>query len=672
MKPHAKTQPRYSVLAMCLISACLLSACGGDELVRASPPPQAPPPPPPPPAPSRSLELPAAPPASVAPLPRAYNDPADPAFINYINELERTLGDQFTYDTTSGDYLIKLVAADSSASLNVGTAGALDKQGEGLLYVSDSRFDSGTRVEAGTLSTWGNIFSDMYIAPGATLDMSGDIIGDVENHGIFDPTEQGGGWYDAYYDGDIFGNYSQSPEAMLRVWFGLEGSKIATPLLTVTGTATLDGQLQFRSSGYIPAAGYLEWVIYAHGGVIGQFASWATDSNYPLFITGQLQYTPNDVYLLASRVSTRATMSAAAIGDTLTLSTAGNFDNALEVGDALAAVSGTALSATQRQFLQSAAAIQDIRDYDQAVTTFDSLSGHGHIAAVDALLQQATVPGPRLSARLDNLQPGTPAGSWSEQPAIVPAGASTFTHAQTTGYDQWLNNRLLLGSSFGWSQGNLQFDRSGGSARSQSPQWNIYLRGNGGNGWYAMGGLGYSRHQLSLDRPIDLGNAKRNAHSERNLEAMHAYVEAGRGISLGRGRLTPFAAVGYATLRSDGFIEQGNTGFELIAQASHHQRISSDAGLRYARNWRWGGDRWMQLDFGARYQYLLDASDDMRSAFTGTPDVGFNLDGLPNKRGDGWLEMNLAGGSRDRWSWLLSYDNRASTRTVSLGVELGF
>ena len=673
MKLHAKTQPRYSALALCVISACLLSACGGggsNGLVRASPPPEAPPPPPPPPQ-LRSLTLPSAPAASVAPLPPALNDPTNPAFINYINELERTLGDQFAYDATSGDYLIRLVPASSDASLGVSTAGALTKQGDGILTVFDGRFDSGTRVEAGTLSNWDDLFSDVYIARGATLNIFGDIVGDVDNHGIFDANEPGG-WYDAYYDGDIFGNYSQSPEAMMRVWFGLQGNDIATPLLTVSGTATLDGSLQFLPSGFIPAGGYLEWVIHAYGGVIGQFSSWGTDSNYPLFITGQLQYTPNDVYLLASRVSTQATMAAAAAGDRLTTTTAGNFDAALDVGDVYSTLPDGVLSATQHQFLNSAASIQNIRDYDQAVTTFDSLSGHGHAAAADALLQQATNPGSRLGTRLDSMQPGAPAGSWSAQPVTASVAAGAFSQGRTTGYDQWLNDHLLLGSSMGWSQGNLQFDRSEGRARSLSPQWNIYLRSNADNGWYAMGDLGYSRHQLDLDRSIDLGNGKRRVHSERELDVTHAYVEAGRGVSLGQGRLTPFAGVGYSALRSDGFIEQGNTGFELIAQPSRHQRINSEAGVRYARSWRWGSDRWMQLDVGARHHYMLEASDDMRAAFAGTPAAGFNLQGLSNDRSDTWLQVNLAGGGRDRWSWLLSYDNRANTQAMSLGFELGF
>ena len=119
-------------------------------------------------------------------------------------------------------------------------------------------------------------------------------------------------------------------------------------------------------------------------------------------------------------------------------------------------------------------------------------------------------------------------------------------------------------------------------------------------------------------------------------------------------------------------MEQGNTGFELIAGPSLHERVTSEAGLRYARHWRWGGSQWLQLDLGAGYQHVLGASDSMHAAFTGTPGLEFEVNRLPGTRGNGWLQMNLTGGSRDRWSWRLGYDRRASSQAVSLGLRLGF
>ena len=48
----------------------------------------------------------------------------------------------------------------------------------------------------------------------------------------------------ASYDGDIFGDYTQGPNGVLRLGFGLQALKAATPLLEITGMATLDGMVE--------------------------------------------------------------------------------------------------------------------------------------------------------------------------------------------------------------------------------------------------------------------------------------------------------------------------------------------------------------------------------------------------------------------------------------------
>lgn len=646
MNLHANFLQKLPVLATCLASICLLSACGGGNaggLVRTSPPPLAPPPPPPPP-----------PPDPTEPCASPITGPCyvAPPYTLTWDEIGMTGGRQSDY--------------------------SLFVSGPGWFNLRDGeyRFSGGTEIAGGTLVVWDTLVSDVTVAKDYTdlgfegrseLWLTGTLRGNLVNQESVSLRHKCGTGLNVCVEdrhSRIEGNYLQAGSGTLTAVLGWD--------LQITGQASLDGGLilvKGTSASYVlPSAPSSVLVLHADGGVSGRFAYWNTES---LFLTGALRYTPDDVYFDLTRISVQAAM-AAATGDALTLGTAGGVDDAFLAADRFAILPDAALTATQRQFLQSAAAIQHMGDYGQAARTFDSLSGHGHVAAMDALLQQATNSGSRVSARIDALRSGSPAGFWSGQPAMVSTGTGTFTDAQTMGYDQWLGDRLLLGSSFGWSQGDLQFDRSGGSARSESPQWNAYLRRDGYSGSYVMGEVGYGRNQLSLDRRIDLGGEVHTARSDRELDVTHAYVEAGRGIRVGGGQLTPFVAVSHAALRGDGFVEQGDTGFELMAQPSLHQRSSGDLGLRYARHWRWGDDRWMQLNLGARYQYLLGASDDMRAAFTGTPGVGFDLYGLPRGRDNSWLEMNLTGGSSDRWSWLLSYDNRANNRTMSLGVEIGF
>ena len=67
-----------------------------------------------------------------------------------------------------------------------------------------------------------------------------------------------------------------------------------------------------------------------------------------------------------------------------------------------------------------------------------------------------------------------------------------------------LSDHLLFGGSFGWTLGNLQFERSGGSAYSQAPPWNAYLSRSRDNGSYLTGEFGHSRQQLRLER-LNLG-----------------------------------------------------------------------------------------------------------------------------------------------------------------------
>jgi outer membrane autotransporter protein len=314
--------------------------------------------------------------------------------------------------------------------------------------------------------------------------------------------------------------------------------------------------------------------------------------------------------------------------------------------------------------------IQHLRDVDQAVRTLDSLSGHGYAAATDALLQQAATPVPELIAHIGNLHDGSASGSWSTQMAMMASGAGAFS-GERAGFDQWLDDRLLLGSSFGWSKGNLRFDRSGGTARDQSPQWDVYWRRNGNGNSYLFGDIGYSRHQMNFNRQIDLGITRQTAGTQRNLDVMRAWVEAGRDFRVGRSWLTPFGALSYVVLHGASFTEQGSTGLELIAQPSMHQRFSAAAGLRLGTDWLSSSGRWMKLNLTAGYRQLLQADDDARAAFTGTPEVTSVLGGMPRQRNTGWLQMNLATGGT-RWDWLLSYDRQAGDDALSLGATFKF
>ena len=195
---------------------------------------------------------------------------------------------------------------------------------------------------------------------------------------------------------------------------------------------------------------------------------------------------------------------------------------------------------------------------------------------------------------------------------------------------------------------------------------NAYLHYRGDNALYATGLLGAGQSRLVMDRTLDLASAGRhNAHSERDIDVALLQMEAGRQFTLGANRLTPFVAVGHASLHSDGFTEAGGTGFELAAQPMRMQRTTADIGARYGRQWRFGNDAWLRVDLGGSYQHVLwQQGDALRAAFVGAPLAQFDIHGNALD-GNGRIVLDVTGGGSDRWSWSFNYTQGL------LGVERG-
>lgn len=652
-----KTLPTILVLA---ISSCLLAACGGggnSGMVRTeatTPPPSPPPPPPPPPQPT----------GEACPAPVTGDCTVDVTSATGTQDL--TGGRQSDFGLVkTGDGQLTLIRASNNSSPPV----------------VDYRFSGGTTIEGGTLRVASNasLHSDVVVQAAGYLELFGamtgnatndggallwdTVAGDVSNNGVLTP---GSSIYGDVVPARVEGNFKQTSAGTLDAVIGATTGGF----LSVTGRADIDGTLRLVAytddfGPYpLPAAPLSLKVLHADGGVFGQFAQWTSPG---LLIAGSVRYLANDVFFDASSISAAQAMAAARAGDAITLSAARDFDAALGGSVGLAQLPGSSLTDPQRRFLASAAMIQRLQNYQQAIRTFDSLSGYGYLAAADALLQQAAMPAQSLVERADNSHPGSAAGAWSARPMTLATGFSE----QRSGFDLWLGDGLLMGGSVGWSNGDLKFDRSGGNARDRSPQWDFYVRRNVAGDSYVLGNIGYSQHDLNFDRQIDLGLAKRYAYAMRDLDVEHAWVESGREFRILQSRVTPFAALSYAAMHAAGFTEQGSTGFELAAQPSFHERTNVALGLRLGRIWGSDSGRWTQLNLSTGYLHLLSARDDAYAAFTGAPDNTFALAGTPRQRTTGWLQMSLGTGG-ENWAWLLNYDREAQAEAASVGMQFRF
>jgi hypothetical protein len=130
-------------------------------------------------------------------------------------------------------------------------------------------------------------------------------------------------------------------------------------------------------------------------------------------------------------------------------------------------------------------------------------------------------------------------------------------------------------------------------------------------------------------------------------------------------------------LRSQRVNEQGGSGFELMLKSSHQAQLTGDIGLRFGREWHFDKLGWLRLDTDARWnRSLADAGDPVRAAYTGAPDLWFDL---PNDiaTSSGWLDLGLQGAFGHRWTWSFDASRQFAgihqpTQAWRLGVQRAF
>lgn len=704
----------HTTLALC-ISALLLSACSSGGGTKPAPAPAIPPPPPPAafnpcPAPVISDCIVILTENQQEKLPAIQSDHA--LILRSGGQLGM-LEDNYRFSGGTTIESGRLDVGSAREAVNAETVLQSDVSvwNSGNLTVSGSihgnvhnqgrvTLFSGANI-VGNVENTGNLYVEGNVRGNVqnqgTVDLHGTVDGNVDNHGILNfagTISESLVNLDRLYVGDMWGetpnlvggDFRQSSTATLSILLPTDSADWKyTTMLQVDGRADIEGgTLELRRPHYddggawygytivpLPASPMSFKVLHASGGVFGEFAQWKAanwldegGNSHPLFITGDLRYESNDVWFDLSRASLTATMAAAG-ANPLTVASASNFDRALIASDGFAPAS---MTDAQHRFLRSAASVLWTRDMAQASRTLDSLAGHAHAAMRDLLHDQAADASLRLDARLAGLAYSTRPIVWSE-PATHLAAGHAFSGA-SNGFDQWLSPRLLVGTRLDDATATLRFDHLGGQGQGLASAAGAYLHYRG-DGWHATGLVGAGRASLQLRRPIELDAAGTHyARSWRVFEHAYLHGEAGRDIAFARGRLTPFAAFDYGILRSDGFAELGDTGFELNGAADRRALLSGALGARYARQWDFGRST-LRMDLGASYRRdLHQGGTPLRAAFQGVPDAWFVLPS--ERRADrGELRLRLGGRFGPRWHWSMDYlrDLGGAGDDVQLGLR---
>lgn len=137
-------------------------------------------------------------------------------------------------------------------------------------------------------------------------------------------------------------------------------------------------------------------------------------------------------------------------------------------------------------------------------------------------------------------------------------------------------------------------------------------------------------------------------------------------MPLGGGRLQPLASLDYSRIDGEAFAELGDTGLELVGEASRRSRLAAALGARYSRHWR---RLWLELE--AQRHQALQAAAPVHAGFRAAPAVRLRLPDL-QPRGGATLGLRLGGPLEHRWEWdlaCLREDGRFEARP---GLARGF
>ena len=560
-----------------------------------------------------------------------------------------------------GDVSVSFDGLTSTWSNDISGAGGLIKNGTGtLILTGNDSYAGDTQVLGGTLQATTALPGDVTIGSAGTLDNVPGVNGSLANSGTV--TVRSG-------TTEVTGNYTQTGTGTLSVNLGT--------LLSVTGTAQIDGTLNVLGavSGYVTNSH--EDVLTAFGGLTGTFGQLTTSPG--VFLNTTIQYTSDSVWLDTTSLSITQAAQAMSITDPASSAAAARVQRGFDTLDSKIAASETIAPG----LLQGAGAIQRAATPASARATLQSLSGQLHAASAAMLFDGIAATSDALSGHFDDLLDGRAKfGTWygdlgwqGDLQRGGYAGASFRSNGSLVGADFRVGVHGVLGYAVGASRGYGQLDASWDHNRTWTDHATLY--GGVANGaWYAKAQAGGGWFHEDMQRLLLLGGLVAPVGSEVSGRYFTGSLEGGHQFHIGTARITPFVDVRYQRIEQGAFAEQGGYGFGLAANARTVGRLQTGAGIRAQRAWQLADGMLMEFDGSASWRRgVRQYGEAFEASFTGFDDWT-PMQGIGLSRDESVLRAGLSLWPTRTFALRLGYareqGERQRANSVMLQGALGF
>lgn len=533
--------------------------------------------------------------------------------------------------------------------------GGFSVQGAGTLVLSSAAntFTGNSTIGNGaTLDSAGFFPGDATILNTGMLLARGNIGGKVTNAGMLQTTAAGT---------RIAGDFVQGPTGQLRQVLG-------APLI-VGGDAMLDGDFHVSgvTDGYVKTS---HQQVLEAATVTGAFASLSSDPS--VFLSTSLQYTPTEVWIDTSTATIVKVAAATMSKSAAAVSSATRLDGAFGQLDQVLSSPVSAAGVAQGTLL-AAGGIQQSRDTQTAQASLESLSGQLYAAGTAVTLAGIDAGNDALMSHLDAKGSGSWTQSLGYQGGLSRAGFGNVgfnLDGGLVGHDIRLGTNGFAGVAVAQMNSSGQLNGSFDRQRSHATQGMFYA-GSRGENWYGVGQVGYGSFRGDMQRVLRFGDQATFAGTDLNGTYNSAYGEVGFRTNAGAFTLTPFANVQYASIRRDGFQENGGDGFGLAADGHTTSRWQAGFGLRAGGSWLTSVGK-LQLNAKLGWQNAFATKGEVFAArYTGFAQWA-PVEGIGLSRRAGTAGLNLSLDMSQRTQLGFDVDQRFADRDHSRSARATF